>query len=317
MTYADELRPILEGIFRRYGLAPEGVSAGRYRPGRAEWVAGKVFNYGETSADDFADFVTKHLVEERGGRVRLDRRSVLLIELPRIAGMSPKRQVQRVVISTSAKPEEEYEACHTRFRNRQWAFISLTGRPASISHWSHRQQNWIDGYDIASDFYPLEIREAGGQSIICSILPRFANALIPRRSQLPLLAPSRLQVRPDNVYYRAPTMHQNLRRGSRVFFYVTEPEKAIRGHARVKRTLVGTAEECISSYGAMGILDLADLKNIADSNNGNVLAIEFDWYEELERPLTLAALQGRIPNFNPQGASLIDGATDRRLRGHA
>ena len=317
VTYADELQPTLEGLFRRYGLALEGVSAGRYRSGKAERVAGKVFVYDNTSPDEFAQLVKKHLIQERGSRVRRDLGATLLIEPPRISGTAANRRIQWVVMSTSTTPEDDYEACRERFRDREWLFVSLTGRPASTSHWSHRKRNWIDGYDIASDFYPLEIRGAGGQSIICSILPGFANALIPRQPQMPLMAPSRLQVRPDNVYYRAPTMHQDLRRGSRIFFYVTEPEKGIRGHARIKRTLVGSAEECISAYGAMGILDFAELEQIARSNHGKVLAIEFDWYEEFERPLRLERLTGLIPKFNPQGASLIDGATDRRLRGIA
>ncbi|MXY80357.1 MAG: DUF4062 domain-containing protein [Chloroflexi bacterium] len=317
VTYADELRPDLEGLFRRYGFVQEGVSAGRYRSGQAERVAGKIFVYDKTSADEFAQFVKRHLIQERGSRVRRDLRSALLIEPPTISGTAEKSRFQWVVLSTSRAPEDDYETCRERFRDREWDFVSLTGRPASTSHWSHRKRNWIDGYDIASEFYPLEIHDAGGESMICSILPRFADALIPRQRQLALLRPSRLQVRPDNVYYRAPTMHQDLRRGSRVFFYVTEPEKAIRGYARIKNTLAGTAEECISAYGAMGILDFAELEQIARSNRGKVLAIEFDWYEEFERPLTLARLIRLIPNFNPQGASVIDGATDRRLRGIA
>jgi N-acetylglutamate synthase-like GNAT family acetyltransferase/predicted transcriptional regulator len=317
VTYAAELRSQLESLFGRYGLVTEGISPGRYRSGQAEWVAGKILVHGETSADDFVDFVKRHIIDERGGRVRAEREPVLLVEAPRLLGMAATARTYRCVVSTSPTPEDEYEACSERLRGHEWRFVSLAGRPASRRHWGHQNRNWIDGYDVAAEFYPLEIRAPGGQSIICSILPRFADALIPLQRQPRLLPPSRLQVRPDNVYYRAPTMHQDLRRGARIFFYVTGPEKVIRGHARIKNTLVGTAEECIAAYGTMGILDLGDLEEIARSNRGKVLAIEFDWYEELEQPLTLASIQGLIPNFNPQGASLIDGAMDRQLRGIA
>lgn len=110
----------------------------------------------------------------------------------------------------------------------------------------------------------------------------------------------------DNVYYRTPDRYQELRRGSHLFFYVSEPEQAIRGSALITDIFVGDPESCFSRYGTKGLFDYNRLEQIAAAHDGKVLAIAFDWYREFNREVTLPRLRRAISNYNPQSAFLLD-----------
>ena len=164
-------------------------------------------------------------------------------------------------------------------------------------------ENWIDGADLQRFFYPVVVERPEQGGLICTIEPRFADALFPRSEQIPMLDPSRLQVRPDNVYYRAPSAYRGLRRGAQIFFYVSAPEMAIRGNATLSEFFVGSPDECFEKYGSKGVLTSADLDLIGEGSRGQTLALAFDWYREHRQPLS--RVRAVVNGYNPQAARRV------------
>jgi GNAT superfamily N-acetyltransferase/predicted transcriptional regulator len=307
VTFADELFDVLGPMFRRYGFVPEGVAPGRYRPQVAEWVMGKTFVYDRVGPDQFPDFVLRQLVTAVGGRIVHRRGHVAVCRIPRepLLGIGGSQADQWLVTCTSPVPEETYASCRERLATKSWTFVSLYGRPADASHWSHRTTNWIDGEDLRRRYYPVEFIVTEETSILCTIRQQYANALIPRIDAPQLFAPDRLQIRPDNVFYRAPVQYRDLRRGSRIFFYVSSPEKSLRGSARISELKISDPESCLSSYGEMGILQFRDLAEISARHQGNVLAISFDWYQQHPVRLAFKNIKDTLGAYNPVGAKTL------------
>ncbi|MCY3645461.1 MAG: DUF4062 domain-containing protein [Chloroflexi bacterium] len=305
VTCADEIADRLVPILAQSGFTPEGVSRGRYRDGAAEWVLGKNFVYGEVTPSDFLDFVKTRMVTEAGGEIVEDQGNVFSARLPRLglAG-SARPELIWYVVSSGDRPEEDYVAYKGRFEQQSWTFVSLGGRPADVSHELHEAEAWMDAADLSSQFYPVELASHGQRSLIVTIRPEFAQELIPSSRAPSMLPPTRLQVRPDNVYYRAPDRYQELRRGSRLFFYVSDPEQRIRGSAGITDVFVGNPEDCFARYGTRGLYDYQRLEDIAQNHDGKVLAIAFDWYREFTAGVNLPRLRSIIPNYNPQSAYL-------------
>lgn len=309
VTCADEIADLLIPILTSNGFVVEGASAGRYRRGSAEWVLGKALVFDDVPPDDFPAFVRERLIVEAGGVVESadDARGTFDACLPRLAmAGAPDAETVRVAISVSADPEADYERYRGQFGERPWRFVSMCGRPADTAHPLHETANWTDGADIGARFYPVRLEGPGQRSIMVTIRPAYANALIPDSRAPSLLSATRLQLRPDNVFYRAPDRYRDLRRGSRILFYVSEPERALRGWGVITGVHMGTPSDCFSRYGTRGVFDYGDLTQIADNRNGRVLAIAFDWYQEFERRVSLRDLQRIVPGYTPQTAWVLE-----------
>ena len=314
VTCADEIAERLKPILEQNGFVVEGASPGRYRAGSAEWVLGKTFVYGEIARDDFPAFVKTRLITEVGGVIEEDGGAVFTARLPRfpISG-GLDGEPTRFVISTGPEPESEYAQYQEQFSDHHWRFVSMFGRPADTSHPFHGAANWIDGADLSARFYPAELDTRGQDSLVVTIRPAYANALIPYSRAPSLLPPTRLQLRPDNVYYRTPNQYQALRRGSRLLFYVSEPEQAVRGWGTITSVHVGTPEDCFARYGTRGVFDYGDLERIANNNDGNVLAIAFDWYDEFNNRVRLHEVQRIVSGYNPVTARSIQSDEARQI----
>lgn len=311
VTCADEIMDRLMPILGQSGFVPEGVSRGRYREGSAEWVLGKTFVHENIAQSDFVGFVKNRIIIEAGGEIIDDRGDIFEARIPRYSLTGSEGNTAWYAVSTSPDPENDYARHRAEFRERPWMLVSIAGRPADISHPLHEAENWIDGSDIHRLFYPV-VLETINDSLIVTIRQQFANALIPSSKTPSMLDPTRLQIRTDNVYYRAPDRYDSLRRGSRLFFYVSEPEQAIRGSAVITAIHVGNPESCFELYGNKGIYSYRELEQIAE-NHGQVLAISFDWYEEFENPVNRSQLQNFIPNYNPQNAYVLHDTQSRHL----
>lgn len=306
VTCADEIANRLLPILQQSGFTPEGVSRGRYRDGAAEWVLGKNFVYGEVIPSDFLDFVKTRMVTEAGGEIVEDRGTVFASRVPRLGLAGGARpELAWYAVSTRDRPEEDYVAHRERFGRTPWTFVSLVGRPADVSHEFHEASNWIDAADLSAQFYPVTLASPRQPSLIVTIRPEFARELIPSSRAPSMLPPTRLQVRPDNVYYRAPDRHQELRRGSRLFFYLSEPEHRVTGSAGITDVFVGDPEDCFARYGTRGLFNYERLEEIAQNHDGKVLAIAFDWHREFPAGVSLPKLRGMIPTYNPQSAHLV------------
>jgi hypothetical protein len=314
VTFADELAPTLGPLLQRYGFVTEGVSAGRYRPGSGERVMGKTFAPQRVGADNLVDFIVDHMVREHGGEVLSQQEDTLEVVVPHgtLAGLLAQVPF-RLAISSSATPEADYEAAASRLDGARWLFVSLYGKPANVEHWSHRVGNWIDGEDLMARFYPVELITPQQPSLVCTIRPAYANGLMPDVNKPPLFSPERLQIRPDNVYYRSPDRFKPLRRGSRLLFYVSAPEMRLRGSARLQSLRLGTPAELLEHYGTMGILDFQSIQNIADHHGGNALALIFDWYAQHKRQVGLSDIKAAVGRFNPITATLVTHDEVRQL----
>lgn len=313
VTFAAELEAALGPILARYGFVAEGVSAGRYRANRAEFVMGKTFVNGVVAADSFRAFVKGNLVDAFGGETVAEDGTgfeVVLGHAP-LWGVPVAGQRFRLEISSSPEPEVVFERLVAQPPNLPWCFVSLYGKPAEAGHWSHNRKDWIDGSDLKRFFYPVVLDRPEQRGLICTIEPRFADALFPRSEQLPMLDPSRFQVRPDNVYYRSPSAYRGLRRGAPIFFYVSAPEMAIRGNATLSEYFVGSPDDCFERYGSKGVLTTADLDLIGENGRGRSLALAFDWYREQRQPLS--RVRDVVNGYNPQAARRIAFHQARRL----
>lgn len=315
VTCADEIMGRLMPILEQSGFVPEGVSRGRYREGIAEWVLGKTFVHQKIGPSTFVEFVKKRMITEAGGEILRDRGNVFEARVPRYPLTGTQGNSTWYAVSTIADPESDYPGYRADFGDHPWKMVSIAGRPANISDPLHEAENWTDGADIYKLFYPVVLEIPNDHSIIVTIRPHFANELIPLSKTPSLLEPTRRQIRTDNVYYRAPDRYQDLRRGSRLFFYVSEPERSIRGSAVITGIHVGSPESCFERYESKGIYNYNDLEMIAANNNGQVLAISFDWYEEFENPVSLSRLQESIPNYTPQSAHVLRANQARHLIG--
>ena len=313
VTFAAELAPRIQPVLEQSGFVLEGFSPGRYRPGKGEWVMGKTFAYETIDSISFRDFIRRRLIDEVGGSLLNDESSHFTAQMPYISlSAFPTTRDLDIHISASTNPSEEYAQLRNQKPDDNWLFVSMLGRPADTSNELHDCPNWIDGVDIETRFYPLTLIQPTHNSIVVAIQPGFANQLIPRASQPQLLPPSRLQLRPDNVYYRTADRYQTLIRGSRIFFYVTEPESAIRGSAIITDFTVGTPEDCFARYGSRGVFSYEDLVERAGPA-GKVLAISFDWYEEFANPVQLPEIKTAHSPFNPITANVVDGSVARDL----
>lgn len=305
VTFAGEHRHRLKPVLEQSGFTDEGISPARYRVGAAEWVMGKTFEYDLVSANEFAEFVERCIVKEQGGLIAQRHSDGFTATFPiSLAGNGFVDQELRIGISTSATPEHEYEQFRKQQPSTEWRFISMAGKDADTANATFEDKRWIDGADLAAQFYPVQFANLGHESICVTIEPKYADALIPRTDQPSLLQLSRLQIRPDNVYYRHADRYNVLRRGTEIFFYVSAPDQAIRGYASISDYTVGTPQECFGKYGTRGILTYDDLVAAQDIH-GNVLAISFDWYSEFQQPVRLHDLRRIKSNFNPQTANLL------------
>ena len=313
ITFAGEIEPRIRPILLQSGFVDEGISSARYRPESVEIVMGKPFAYDEIDHEVFANFVRRHLVLNSGGMIVSSQDSEFTATMPTVSPLSGiKHQDMRFIISSQPNPEMEYDKLRGVAGDSDWTLVSLYGRPAQTDDQFHDVANWIDGADLAMRYFPLQVNTPRQDAIIVTILPHYADALIPHSSTPPLFEPSRLQIRPDNVYYRTADRYTTLRRGARVFFYVSQPESAIRGSAIITGLTVDTPEQCFARYGSKGILQFSELVNTAGDSN-KVLAIAFDWYIEYPHPVKLDQVKEIVDGYQPITANVVNGMAAHRI----
>lgn len=319
VTFADELAERIKPILEQSGFVTEGASRSRYRDGSTEWVMGKTFVYDEIESGGFHDFVRKRMIIEPGGAIESEEDKIITARLPRfptadVTGNEPPEV--KIAVSIGSQPEHEYQQYQDRFsgQTQKWVFVSMLGKPAEGPY---SDTNWIDGADISARFYPVTLVAPEQRALVVTIQPSYADALIPNPMTPRMLPPTRLQLRPDNVYYRAPSSYRGLRRGSRIFFYVSDPHGFERGSVRgcgiITGTCVGTPEECFEQYRSKGVFDYNDLHEIAQNNNGKVLAIAFDWYDAFRRRVGLEEMRRAVKGYDPRAARQVSFEESQRI----
>ena len=315
VTFAGEIAPRIRPVLAQSGFSVEGIAPARYRPSSGEFIMGKIFAHEAVDHENFIDFIRRYCVLDIGGTITSSQGTSLIAKLPMISPLAGiEYQDVQIIASISSTPEREYEQLRVSSHDHDWMFFSLFGKPARTDHRIGDALNWVDGADLAMRYFPVNLKTPEQDAIIVTILPSYADALIPKASTPSFLPPSRLQIRPDNVYYRTANRYDTLRRGTRVFFYVSEPERAIRGSAIITSITIDTPEECFARYGRKGILRYADLVKMAGRSTSNeVLAIAFDWYVEYPRSIKLDQIQEINTSYNPITASVVSGTVARQI----
>jgi hypothetical protein len=156
--------------------------------------------------------------------------------------------------------------------------------------------------------------------VIVPIRQDFVRRLIPSSKEPQFVAPTRVQLRVDNVYYRFPTLQSILKRGSPLLFYETGRSQGgsrLIGEAKLIEHAVETPEDLISSFGNLGVYTLNDLRKSTTSrgaNRGKALAMRFGWYREIDQPLQLDRLRKVLPKFDAQTARRVSASEVLDLR---
>jgi hypothetical protein len=177
----------------------------------------------------------------------------------------------------------------------------------------------LDALDLETRFFPLFV-ERGVEGLIVPIREGYANALIPSADKPSFLAPTRVQLRTENVYYRYPTVFAGLKRGSPLFFYETRRKSGssrIIGEAKLLDYAVDQPEDLLARYGNLGVYTLEDVRRCVTDrgdNSGKALALRFDWYRELRQPLPRSQIESVVSGFDPTTARRIQPVQVLELR---
>ena len=307
VTVSEERRLELEPLLTYYGFFLEGVSGRRYREGSWEWVFGKRFVNGVVPVDSVAGLVRTHLLEERGLDVEgLVDGTFLARSRHNVLGDPSQGEIPFVVaVYTGTKTDAAYRANRRTARKHSARLVFV-----SMDYPSERnaQDLCLDAYDLETRFFPVFIKRPVS-GLILSIREAYARELIPSRQGQQFLAPTRIQLRTDNVYYRSANSYRHLKRGSPLFFFETQrpgSESQMIGEAKLDEHSVDEPKELFARFGNLGVFTLDDLETTARSHRGRALALTFDWYREFERPLTRRQVQTIIPTYNPTTARRIE-----------
>jgi GNAT superfamily N-acetyltransferase len=324
VTVSEERRDELDGLLEQFGFFVEGVSGRRYRDGSWEWIWSKRLIHGMLRRRQLGRFVLRYLFEERGYTIEPITRH-LFKATQRYDGLGTHKFLgQSLLVAIAASDEHKvYQAAKLAATDLRLplAFVSLEAivDDDELSAGLVR----LDSFDLETIFFPLFVeRDAGG--LIIPIKEAFVQRLIPRPDQNQFIAPSRVQLRTDNVYYRYPTVHAGLKRGSSLFFYETRRasgQSQLIGEAKLLEYAVDDPRELLSRFGRLGVYTLTDIQE-ATMRSGHqkdkALALRFDWFREIDNPLSRKQIQTILPSFDPMTARRIafsDAMELRRLAG--
>ena len=315
VTLADETLPQLAPLLEHFGFFVEGIAGRRYRAGSPEWVWSKRLLRGYVPDRRFSDFVRHYLFEERGNQVAEERSGAFISGQPfDFLGRHQHEETHLVVVdSGESDASSAYKAAREQARQMEKELLFVSKAEGSL------EGDWLDALDLELRFFPLFV-QTKLDGLILPIQEGFANALIPKANQLQLLIPSRLQLRTDNVYYRFPNQFQGLGRGSSLLFFETQRSSGwslLVGEAKLIEYAVDYPEELLSRFGNLGVYTLEDLReHVAPSGplRGKALALRFDFYRELPRPLSANAIREVVPTFEPRGPRRITPDELRELR---
>jgi hypothetical protein len=225
-----------------------------------------------------------------------------------------------VATASSVKPEQDYVEASRKAQELGLPLVFVSIYPMAQAQ---GYGTCLDGLDLEAKFFPLFV-ERDVEGLIVPIRQEYVRGLIPLSNERQFMAPTRTQLRTDNVYYRYPTAFSRLKRGSPLFFYETgrvQGRSRLVGEAKLLEYAVAEPEELLAGYGNFGVYTLDDVRECVvhrGPNAGKALALRFDWYRELPTPLSLDQVKRVLPSFAPRTARRI-GAQDalklRRLAG--
>lgn len=300
LTFAEERRVELEAILSRYGFQLEGVSPRRYRRGSWEWVWGKRLLHEVIESQNLPEVVRQHLFIERGF-VTTDMGSGAFVAQHSYGSLGTSdgsRQTACVVVDSNG--DIGYKAARSRAHDLGLPLIFVGERPSVI--WDG--DICLGIFDIETLLYPLLVRRESFGMLV-PIREEFASRLIPHSATISMFEPTSREVRTDNVYYRSPREYQGITIGSPLLFYETKRRAGssrLVGAARVIECVVAKPEELFDRYGSQGVYSLDQIVESTAQrgrNAGKALALKFDWYREVRKPVNCDSIRTVVPDFNP------------------
>jgi GNAT superfamily N-acetyltransferase len=317
ITVAEERRAELEGLLLRYGFQLEGVAPRRYRIGSWEWVWGKRLIHGVLLEKDLHPFVRRYLFLERGFDTEdLDGFSFVADARFGVTGRLGGARSQCLVATAYENQDEIYRTAKKTAVGLGLPLVLVSLEPVSSSG---LDDLCLDALDLETLFFPLLVKH-DIDGLVIPIREQFVSRLIPSTQMQQMLPPSRVQLRTDNVYYRYPSAHRGLRRGSPLFFFETRRRSGasrLIGEAKLMECAVDEPAELFARFGNLGVYTLEQLVATAPRRGrdaGKVLALRFDWYREVGRELASEAIRRIVPRYDPTTARRIGFETALRLR---
>jgi ribosomal protein S18 acetylase RimI-like enzyme len=306
VTVSEERRQQLEALLHQYGFFVEGVSGRRYRAGSCEWVWAKRLLHGRLRRAQLHKFVQHYMFEERGFLIqRLG--SGMFMALPRYGALGQASELKAAILVATASgedPERQYRAACSKAGELglRLFFVSIEPLPSMDGYGT-----CFDSLDLEARFFPLYV-ERDAEGLIVPIQEENVQRLIPLSDRPQFLAPTRVQLRTDNVYYRYPSVFSGLKRGSPLFFYETQRGQGrsrLIGEGKLLEYAIAEPQDLLARYGNLGVYTLEDVRGCVSKrgqHNGKALALQFDWYRELAEPLPRERIHHILPNFDPRTA---------------
>lgn len=259
-----------------FGFRIEGAALRRYQAGEAEIV------------------LTKHLVYEA---VTADALDAWLDQMATTAFS--------VVPTTNVlAPENWFVPPHTLRRSASW---QPDYRAATFTDEDGCSLTRTVA-DLEVLFYPVRLAAPGRSAYVVPIQPQWADRMMStsaNQKQTTLFTfADKLMLRLDNAYYCAPVYADHDIIGSPILFYVSAPESALTGVARIIDRVIAEPEDLYLRFGKLGVYKLDNVKHhVAKTGQhaGCSMAMHFGWWVPFPKPITLdQAIGSALMNGHPQ-----------------
>lgn len=300
VTFGHEQFHSLQSFFRKHGFMVDGISPQRYRDNSYEVIMGKRFDYRTIWQADFRTFLENEFFRMVGYEIEpISESSFLAVpkhELWATHQLSPATHYL-VHMDDGATPESALPTVRKAAKEHGALPVlgSFTGLPAETSLPSDVLV--LDAFEIQGKLFPVHLERPDEQDVIIPIEPGYAQRLFGLSPQTTFSIPG-LSLRSDHVYYRVNKGDKGLRRGARVFFYVSGPNHGeIVGFAYLRRIDRGPPKRLHANHGGLGAWDLKDI--LEHTQGEDAMAYVFDWFQKSPRLVPLAEIKSIRPKFNP------------------
>lgn len=299
VTFSHEEFAEMQPFFGRFGFSIDGISPQRYRDNSYEVIMGRRFQGRTLKPGEIHEFARHDMFQMEGHDVaKFDERTFFATPRRDLFASHQLTTGRRYLVRTteSPSPEAELEDIRTiaRVQAAQPVLVAAHGWPADAR--IPAEVLILDAHAIETSFFPLTIERPADADLIIPIAPTYANRLIPSAHQT-TFAPEAVGLRSENVFYRVAMGGADLRRGARLFFYVSEPRSEIVGCARLQSIHFGSASKLHASHGGLGAWSRRQLEEHLEGREG--MAYRFDWFEELPQPVPLSGIRRIRKSFNP------------------
>lgn len=300
VTFGHEEFAPMQPFLTRYGFTVDGISPQRYRDNSYEVIMGKRFDHRSIDAAHFAEFVEHSMFKMMGYDThRLSDTTFLATPkqaLFAIHQLPPERQyLVRTTVSTEPEREVAEHRREAKDRGQKPIFVSLYGFLADQP--LPKDVLVFDAYDIETQFLPLHLDRPEDRDVIIPIQPEWAQKLLSGQVQA-TFGPKTLSLRTDHVYYRVDSGGRDLRRGARVFFYISGPKNMhIVAHARLRKISRGSPAKLHAQHGGQGAWTKAEIESHTEGEDA--MAYLFEWTRHARTKLDLDRIKQIIPRYNP------------------